>query len=49
MTPQGRVLSQKVVDELVAEERLILVCGHYEGVDERVREHLIDDEISIGD
>ncbi len=49
MTPQGRVLSQKVVDELVTEERLILVCGHYEGVDERVREHLIDDEISIGD
>jgi tRNA (guanine37-N1)-methyltransferase len=49
MTPQGRVLSQKVVDELVTEERLILVCGHYEGVDERIREHLIDDEISIGD
>jgi tRNA (guanine37-N1)-methyltransferase len=49
MTPQGRVLSQNVVDDLVAEERLILVCGHYEGVDERVREHLIDDEVSIGD
>src|SRR4051812_3540957 len=49
LTPQGRVFRQSVVDELVQEPRLILVCGHYEGVDERVREHLIDDEISIGD
>jgi tRNA (guanine37-N1)-methyltransferase len=49
LTPQGRLLSQSVVDELVQEERLILVCGHYEGFDERVREHLADDEISIGD
>jgi tRNA (guanine37-N1)-methyltransferase len=49
LTPQGRLLSQAVVDELTAEQRLLLVCGHYEGVDERVREHLVDDEISIGD
>ena len=43
------MLKQAVVDELVAEERLIIVCGHYEGVDERIREHLVDDEMSIGD
>ena len=49
LTPQGRVLNQELVDELAGEERLILVCGHYEGVDERIREHLIDDEVSIGD
>jgi tRNA (guanine37-N1)-methyltransferase len=49
LTPQGRLLRQHLVTELAAEERLILVCGHYEGVDERVREHLVDDEISIGD
>lgn len=49
MTPQGRRLEQSVVDDLVTEERLVLVCGHYEGVDERIRQHLIDDEVSIGD
>jgi tRNA (guanine37-N1)-methyltransferase len=49
LTPQGRVFNQQVVDELVQEKRLVLVCGHYEGVDERVRVHLIDDEISLGD
>jgi tRNA (guanine37-N1)-methyltransferase len=49
LTPQGRLLNQEIVNELAAEDRLILVCGHYEGVDERVREHLVDDEISIGD
>jgi tRNA (guanine37-N1)-methyltransferase len=49
LTPQGRLLRQSVVDELAREQRLILVCGHYEGVDERVREHFVDDEISIGD
>jgi tRNA (guanine37-N1)-methyltransferase len=49
LTPQGRLLNQAVGDELAEHERLILVCGHYEGVDERVREHLVDDEISIGD
>jgi tRNA (guanine37-N1)-methyltransferase len=49
LTPQGRLLTQPIVDELAGHERLILLCGHYEGVDERVREHLADDEISIGD
>ena len=49
LTPQGRLLNHDVVEELAREERLILICGHYEGVDERVREHLADDEISIGD
>jgi tRNA (guanine37-N1)-methyltransferase len=49
MTPQGRPFTQYVAGELAAEhERLILLCGHYEGVDERVRA-LVDDEISIGD
>jgi tRNA (guanine37-N1)-methyltransferase len=43
------MFNQAVVDELAAEERLIVLCGHYEGVDERVREHLVDDEVSIGD
>jgi tRNA (guanine37-N1)-methyltransferase len=49
LTPQGRLLNHDVAAELAREPRLILVCGHYEGVDERVREHLVDDEISIGD
>ena len=49
LTPQGRLFNQKVANELAAQERLILICGHYEGVDERVREYLVTDEISIGD
>jgi tRNA (guanine37-N1)-methyltransferase len=49
MSPQGRRLDQRVVEELARESHLALICGHYEGVDERVREHLVDDEISIGD
>ena len=49
LTPQGRLLTQQIVDELAAAPHLILLCGHYEGVDERVREHLANDEISIGD
>src|SRR4051812_23313810 len=49
LTPQGRRFDQDVVDELALEERLILVCGHYEGFDERIREHFVDDEISLGD
>jgi tRNA (guanine37-N1)-methyltransferase len=49
LTPQGRLLNHDVVEGLAAEQRLILICGHYEGVDERVREFLADDEISIGD
>lgn len=49
LTPQGRVFTQRVAQELAQHERLILVCGRYEGVDERVRQSVITDEISIGD
>ena len=49
LSPQGRVFTQRVAKELSRHPRLILICGRYEGVDERVREHLITDEISIGD
>ena len=49
MTPQGRPFTQSVARELAQHERLALICGRYEGVDERVREFLVTDEISIGD
>lgn len=49
LTPQGRQLTQKVVSELAQHQRLALICGRYEGVDERVRQHLVTDEISLGD
>ena len=49
LTPQGRPFSQQVALELSKCSHLILICGHYEGVDERVREYLATDEISIGD
>jgi tRNA (guanine37-N1)-methyltransferase len=49
MTPRGRLLTQVVVQELAAWPRLTLVCGHYEGVDERAVELAVTDEISIGD
>jgi tRNA (guanine37-N1)-methyltransferase len=49
LSPQGRPFSQKVARELSQHRHLVLICGHYEGVDERVREHLATDEISIGD
>ena len=49
LTPQGRTFNQSVARELSREERLLLICSRYEGVDERVREALVDDEISIGD
>lgn len=49
LTPQGRLFDQRVAAELAGQEELILICGHYEGVDERVREHLVTDEVSIGD
>lgn len=49
MTPQGRRLDQRVVAGYSGSEHLIILCGHYEGVDHRVVEHLVDDEISIGD
>jgi tRNA (guanine37-N1)-methyltransferase len=49
MTPQGRKLDQPTAREFSAEEHLIIVCGHYEGIDHRVVDHLADAEISIGD
>jgi tRNA (guanine37-N1)-methyltransferase len=49
LTPQGRQFSQALAQDLAEKARFILICGHYEGVDERVREHLVSDEISIGD
>lgn len=49
MCPQGARFDQKKAEELAQEEDLIFLCGHYEGYDERIREHLVTDEISIGD
>ena len=49
LTPQGRPFNQKVAQELAHHERMVLICGRYEGVDERVRRHLVTDELSIGD
>ena len=49
LTPQGRLFSQQIAFELTGYRHLIVICGHYEGVDERVRQHLVSDEISIGD
>jgi tRNA (guanine37-N1)-methyltransferase len=49
LSPQGRLFNQQLARTLAQEARVTLICGHYEGVDERVREHLVTDEISIGD
>ena len=49
MTPQGKVFSQSIAEELSKEEELIFLCGHYEGIDERVLEEIVTDELSIGD
>jgi len=49
MTPQGRRFRQAMAQQLAREEHLILICGHYEGVDHRIIEHLVDEEISLGD
>ncbi|MBO4338943.1 MAG: tRNA (guanosine(37)-N1)-methyltransferase TrmD [Clostridia bacterium] len=49
MSPQGRVLTQQRAKELSEKEHIIILCGHYEGVDERVLEEIVDEEISIGD
>jgi len=49
LTPQGRLLTQEVSKQLTQYDKMIFICGEYEGVDERVREHLVTDEISIGD
>lgn len=49
MCPQGERFTQQKAEELAKEQELIFICGHYEGYDERIREHLVTDEISIGD
>lgn len=49
LTPQGKLFNQEVAEKLSKEDHIILLSGHYEGVDERVRENLVDEEISIGD
>ena len=49
LTPQGRVFTQRIAEELSRHENIVLLCGRYEGVDERIRKHLVTDEISIGD
>ena len=49
LTPQGKKLDQKKVEELSKEKHLILLCGHYEGIDQRVIDKIVDEEISIGD
>jgi tRNA (guanine37-N1)-methyltransferase len=49
LTPQGRVFNQSIAQELSQHPHIALLCGRYEGIDERIREHLVTDEISIGD
>lgn len=49
LTPQGRVFNQTIAEELAKEEELVFLCGHYEGIDERVLETIVTDNISIGD
>ena len=49
MSPQGKTLNQKKVEELAKESHLIILCGHYEGIDQRVLDKIVDEEISIGD
>ncbi|MEI6601977.1 MAG: tRNA (guanosine(37)-N1)-methyltransferase TrmD, partial [Clostridia bacterium] len=49
LTPQGQVLNQKMAHDLLSKEHIVLICGHYEGVDERLIEEIVDLEISIGD
>lgn len=49
LTPQGKPLNQKIVENLSKEDHLILLCGHYEGIDQRILDKIVDEEISIGD
>ena len=49
MSPQGKTLDQKKVEDLAKQEHLIIICGHYEGIDQRVLDKIVDEEISIGD
>ena len=49
MSPQGKILNQKKVEDLSKQKHLIILCGHYEGIDQRVLDKIVDEEISIGD
>ena len=49
MSPQGKVFNQRMAEELAQEEEIVFLCGHYEGIDERVLEEIVDEEVSIGD
>lgn len=49
LTPDGKTLNQSMSNQLSLKENLIMICGHYKGIDERIREHLVTKEISIGD
>jgi len=49
LTPDGKTFNQKEANDLSMKENLLLICGHYKGIDERIREHFITKEISIGD
>ena len=49
MSPQGKTLNQQMIQDLAKEENIILLCGHYEGIDQRVIDEIVDEEISIGD
>jgi tRNA (guanine37-N1)-methyltransferase len=49
LTPQGRLFDQELAGNYAAQVNIIMICGHYEGVDERVAEHLVTDQVSIGD
>lgn len=49
MSPQGKTLNQQIIQDLAKEENIILLCGHYEGIDQRVIDEIVDEEISIGD
>ncbi len=49
LSPAGRIFNQRIAQDMASSSHLMLICGHYEGIDERVREHLATDEISLGD
>ena len=49
MCPQGKPFTQEIAQELSKSQHIVFICGHYEGYDERIREHLVSDEISMGD
>ena len=49
LSPQGRTFCQEIAENLTRYSQIVLICGHYEGIDERIRTHLVDDELSIGD